>query len=99
MSKKSLKIINNMTETIYVYNLTKNVLNKHIKEWTKCDIEDYDLDRIYLNIDNEEYTIRTWNIISNSKNTVKIEYTLFHCPRELDHGIRKGGGTVTTKFN
>ena len=38
---------NGYTGIVYVYNLTRNLLNKHIKEWTKCDIN---LDQYLLNL-------------------------------------------------
>ena len=47
--------------------------------------QDYDLDRVYLDIDGKEYDIRTWNI-----NEKGIRYSVFDCSGdssiELYHG-------------
>lgn len=62
-----------------VTNLVKDVFeNENIK------IVDWDLDRIYLENDDYEYTIRMWDITEN-----QIRWTLF---KSVDNGDGTGHG-------
>ena len=54
------------------------------------DIEQWDLDRIFLKIDGELYIIRTWNIHETAK-TVVVRWSLFLNGKELC-------SSVTTTF-
>ena len=51
------------------------------------DKENCDLDRLYFTMDNQEYTIRMWNICAKCG---KVDYTLY---KTVDnHGETIGGG-------
>lgn len=54
-------------------------------------IEDWDLDRVYLTIDGQEYTIRMWDIHESEK-TVRIDWSLFLFKKGEDCGTRINGG-------
>jgi hypothetical protein len=60
----------------YLTLLTRKALNKAHKNWETCTIDDYDLDRIYLDLDGTSYTIRMWNI-EDFGNKVQTLYTLY----------------------
>ncbi len=55
-------------------------------------IDDFDLRRVYLHIDGEEYDIRTWDIRKTDKNFI-IEWTLFWFKKGESCGTRIGAGT------
>ena len=72
--------------------LVTRVLKKcEIHPVESVTIEDWDLDRVYLNIDGQEYTIRMWNIRESEK-TVMIEWSLFLFKEGEDCGTRINGG-------
>jgi hypothetical protein len=58
-----------------VEKLVRQVLIEKYKSST-ITIDDFDLDRVYLTIDGEEYTIRTWDI-REKPHIVAIRWTLF----------------------
>ena len=72
-----MTITNNINGTgrELVEKLVKRVLGKAYEASTVI-IDDFDLDRVYLTIDGEEYTIRTWDI-HETEHTVAIRWTLF----------------------
>jgi len=72
----------NSTSNKYVEELTAKVLNCTKRDCftTSTDfvvIEDYDLDRIYLDIDGYEYVIRTWDI-EDKKKIIYIRWSLYY---------------------
>ncbi len=40
----------------------EEVLNRAQVKYSEALCKDYDLDRVYLRVDDDNYTIRTWNI-------------------------------------
>lgn len=76
-----------------IFKLTQNVLCNR-----EFIIKDWDLDRIYLDVDrtNDDYTIRMWNITENS-----ISWTLFKTIWNDDgggHGGEESEGTFNYKI-
>ena len=72
--------------------LVTRVLKKcEIHPVESVTIEDWDLDRVYLTIDGQEYTIRMWDIRESEK-TVMIEWSLFLFKEGEDCGTRINGG-------
>lgn len=75
------RIINNIESEDWKYqiqDLTFNVLRKAELPYDTCTIKDFDLDRVYLDVDGEEMDIRMWNI-EEAENGLQlgITYTLF----------------------
>jgi hypothetical protein len=70
-------MITNKTNAKFLNELVTKVLRKSIGINNEVIIDDWDLDRIYLKINNNEHTIRMWNIFNNGKNAVKVQWTLF----------------------
>ena len=68
-----------------VRKFVKAVLEKAGIKYTYYGVVDYDLRRIWLDVDNTEYTIRIWNVTEDS-----IEYTLFR--HDGDKAVEIGKG-------
>ena len=85
-----IKVINNATDgtSLDVKWFTEYVLNRWNIKYDECIIEDFDLDRVYLNIDGWDYTIRTWNIYEDDYDETKarVDYTLFKT-KKLKNGL------------
>lgn len=64
-----------------IYDLVERIFKKHRVNVYPIKIDDYDLDRVYIN--NDEYTLRMWNIYRDGV----IEYTLFKSDFENNCGI------------
>jgi hypothetical protein len=95
-------MITNKTNAKFLNELVTKVLRKSIGINNEVIIDDWDLDRIYLKINNNEHTIRMWNIFNNGKNAVKVQWTLFKIIDDLDgssHGeeLACGISIVNTK--
>lgn len=74
-------MIINKTENSYLDKLIEKVLRKtsNKKEHgldKDISIVDYDLDRVYLECNNKEFSLRTWNIVDEGEKT-KVQWTLF----------------------
>lgn len=100
-----MKVVNKVTEESYVQWIEKFVRHVLYKENLTCKeviIEDIDFDkRIFLNIDGEEYDIRTWNFkpLDTDENgetcAETVDYTLFKMVVDNDgngHGEEIGDG-------
>ncbi|MGG4434530.1 hypothetical protein AAXE64_08210 [Priestia megaterium] len=79
--------------------LPKQLLNltNEVFEGKEVAIEDWDLDRIYVTYEGEEYTIRTWNITDS-----KVDWTLFKSVDNGDgtgHGVEQKEGVYKIKRN
>jgi len=79
--------------------LVSRVLNKcEIHPDGTVIIDDWDLDRVYLTIDNQDYVIRMWNIGGTEK-LVIIEWTLFLFKENESHGTRIEAGVCRFKIS
>lgn len=102
-----MKMINKVTEESYVQwieTFVRHALYKEnlLYEVEEVIIEDIEFDkRILLNIDGEEYSIRTWNFrpinVDENGNTCEelVDYTLFKMVVDADgngHGEEIGEG-------
>ena len=81
----------------YLTMLTRRALNKAHKNWETCTINDYDLDRIYLDLDGHSYTIRMWNI-EPWGDRVQTTYTLFLDMWDKEKGYGYGVDIVCGRF-
>lgn len=81
MNNVAGKIINNITNNVAkmpMEDLTLNVLKKANIKYNVCIINDFDLDRVYLEIDNQQYTIRMWNVVeANNEHQYRVHYSLY----------------------
>ena len=89
------KKITNDTDNEYVEELVVDVLNRTKKsKFLSADdvvIDDYDLDRVYLDIDDHEYTIRTWNISEDEETGfIVIEWTLYITVDDYEEKLKYG---------
>ena len=71
-----------------IYGLVARVFNKHKINTDTVTIDDFDLDRVYIN--NDEYTLRMWNIFEDGN----VSYTLFKTVG--NHGKPLGSGKART---
>lgn len=60
--------------------ITKASSNEKISINDNIEISDFDYDRTYLNVNNQEWTIRMWNYLRNGK----VQWTLFKDIPEKD---------------
>ena len=81
----------------YLTLLTRRALNKAHKNWETCTINDFDLDRVYLDLDGREYTIRMWNI-QDCGNKVQTTYTLYIDMWNKEEGYGYGVEIVYGRF-
>lgn len=100
----STKIINNVTEEGYIQwieNFVREVISKANLKCQEVVIEDIEWSkRIFLKIDGEDYTIRTWNfhVVEYDENNVPcaeiVDYTLYKMVYEYDENgeISSGHG-------
>lgn len=106
-----MKLINKVTEESYIQWIEKFVRNVLFRKELTCEeviIEDIEFSkRIFLNIDGEEYTIRTWNFkpIDADENgetcAEMVEYTLFKMIVDEDgngHGEEVGDGSFIIEW-
>mgnify|MGYP004731631313 CR=1 FL=1 len=75
--KDSSMKIENKTDNKYLNLLVKDTVHDTPYENSNIIIKDYDLDRVYLDINGEEFDIRTWNISEIGNSKIEIIYTLF----------------------
>lgn len=61
------------------------VLEKAFEEKKSFTITDADLDRVYFEIEGEDYIVRMWNITDRT-----IEYTLFKCVEDHGEDVSRG---------
>ena len=106
-----MKIINKITDKNYIQwieNFVENIIIQSVLECNEVTIEDVDCDRIYLNIDGEDYDIRTWSyrpirLDSNGKVcTEMVRYTLFKMVMDDDnsgHGEELNYGCVRIEWS
>lgn len=69
--------IENKTDNKYLDALIKDAFDGMPYDDPYIIVKDYDLDRVYLDVDGEEFNIRTWNISDIDTTKIKIDYTLF----------------------
>ena len=106
-----MKIINKITDKNYIQwieNFVENIIIQSVLECNEVTIEDVDCDRIYLNIDGEDYDIRTWSyrpvkLDSNGKVCAEmVRYTLFKMVMDDDnsgHGEELNYGCVRIEWS
>ena len=83
--------IENKTDNKYLDILIKDAFNRMPYPYNNphITVKDYDLDRVYLDVDGEEFNIRTWNILDIDTTKIEIEYTLFKVLSEGYYKIYK----------
>lgn len=69
--------IENKTDNKYLDALIKDAFDGMPYDDPYIIVKDYDLDRVYLDVDGEEFHIRTWNISDIDTTKIEIDYTLF----------------------
>ena len=91
--------IENKTDNKYLDILIKDAFNRMAYPYNNphITVKDYDLDRVYLDVDGEEFNIRTWNILDIDTTKIEIEYTLFKVLSEGYYKIYKGKTLVIHK--
>lgn len=91
--KNKIQIINLCgDDNEYLESLVSRVLNRcEIRPDNPVIIDDWDLDRVYLTIDDQDYTIRMWNI-RETERMVIIDWTLFLFKENESCGTRIEGG-------
>jgi len=83
-------MIKNNTDAKFLDELVDKVFKKTIGLKHDITILDWDLDRVYLKVDNYESDIRMWNVWDGQKkNTLRIQWTLFQM---IDDGDGSGHG-------
>lgn len=76
-----------------VNTLVIKVFNKHTKlDINKISIDDFDLDRIYIN--NSEYILRMWNVFEDGN----VEYTLYKTIKNSALNIGSGRIRASKQF-
>lgn len=73
------RIINKLDDGRHqIQDLVYNVLRKACIEYETCIIHDFDIDKVYITIDDQDFTIRTWNVCKADNDfQYRIDYTLF----------------------
>lgn len=96
------RIINNIESEDWKYqiqDLTFNVLRKASLPYNICTIKDFDLDRVYLNVDGEDMDIRMWNITEAENGfQLGITYTLFSFSDDEAINMDEGMWHVSKKY-
>ena len=96
INKTNISILNELLRKV----MLKTPNKKENGIFGSIIIEDFDMDRVYMGINGNEYVLRTWNIIEISKNEFRIDWTLFAM---IDDGNGGGHGEElscgTTKIN
>lgn len=69
--------IENKTDNKYLDILIKDAFDGMPYDDPYITVKDYDLDRVYLDVDGEEFNIRAWNISDIDTTKIEIDYTLF----------------------
>lgn len=70
-------MIENKTDNKYLNILIKDAFGGTPYDDSYITVKDYDLDRVYLDVDGEEFNIRMWNISDIDTTKIEIDYTLF----------------------
>lgn len=83
-----MKIVN-MTNNINITKLVESAIHATCFEDSNIIIKDYDLDRVYLDINGEEFDIRTWNISEIGNSKIEIIYTLFKIEEDCGVSIKE----------
>lgn len=86
-----MRIINK-TEYEIIKKLVKRVFTEcGVTPQGSVVINDFDLDRVYMDINGVDYVIRTWNIYeTKTEKSIVFEWSLFYV--EGERSIRLGGG-------
>jgi hypothetical protein len=94
--KRRKNMIKNSTDADLLNELVTKVLRKTIGVNHEVIINDWDLDRVYLHIDDIEFDIRMWNVWNGTKiNTLRVQWTLLKMIYESNgdgHGEEIGCG-------
>lgn len=78
--------IENKTDNKFLVQLVKAAVHNTPYMDSNIIIKDYDLDRVCLDINEEEFDVRTWSIFEQPETgCFEITYTLFKI--EEDHGV------------
>lgn len=77
----------NKTDNKYLDELAEDALHQteFDNDNTYIIIKDYDLDRVYLDVNGEEFNIETWNTFDIGADKIEIIYGLFKI--DGDHDI------------
>lgn len=83
--------IKNKTDNKYLDELAEDAFHQteFDNDNTYIIIKDYDLDRVYLDINGEEFDIRTWNISEIDNSKIEIIYTLFKIKEDCGVSIKE----------
>lgn len=79
--------IENKTDNKYLDELAEDAFHQteFDNDNTHIIIKDYDLNRVYLDVNGEEFNIEMWNIFDIGTDKIEIIYSLFKIDR--DHEI------------
>lgn len=95
--KENLKITNESgRENKYVEQLVHEILTGWAQVPSNAAVKDWDLTRIPLDVDGEEFIVRMWNI-HEGETTITIRWTLFRI--DGDHGDPVQNGETVIKIN
>lgn len=77
----------NKTDNKYLDELAEDAFHQteFDNDNTYIIINEYDLDRVYLDVNGKEFDIRMWNIFDSNTDKIEIIYSLFKI--DGDHGI------------
>lgn len=96
------RIINKIESENWKYqiqDLTFNVLRKSELAYDMCTIKNFDLDRVYLDVDGKEMDIRMWNITEADNGfQLAIIYTLFSFSDDGAINMGEGMWHVSKKY-
>ncbi len=81
--------IENKTDNKYLDALIKDAFDGIPYDDPYIIVKDYDLDRVYLDVDGEEFNIRTWNISEIGNSKIEIIYTLFKIKEDCGVSIKE----------
>lgn len=79
--------IENKTDNKYLDELAEDAFyqTEFDNDNTYIIINEYDLDRVYLDVNGKEFDIRMWNIFDSNTDKIEIIYSLFKI--DGDNGI------------
>ena len=81
--------IENTTDNKYLDALIKDAFDGIPYDDPYIIVKDYDLDRVNLDVDGEEFNIRTWNISEIGNSKIEIIYTLFKIKEDCGVSIKE----------
>lgn len=87
--RRLLMKVENKTDNKFLVKLVKAAVHDTPYMDSDIVIKDYDLDRVYLDINGEEFDIRTWNISEIGNSKIEIIYTLFKIKEDCGVSIKE----------